>query len=162
MSRRIYHVTLLYICRKYLRWRNIDKKIYTPFLFSSGEAREVKVPEAVQAAAAALLSGSREFTVMATLQQEDRNAGTILAFSRGNQRYLELQSSGRKDEIRLHYIHSGAVHVETFPYRIADQRWHKVGGVSLLYSVIGHKNFHKKISFIPAIGTTALSKVPEE
>lgn len=85
------------------------------------------MPESVQQAAAALLSGTREFTMMATLQQEDRNAGTILAFSRGNQRYLELQSSGRKDEIRLHYIHDGAVHVETFPYRIADQRWHKVG-----------------------------------
>lgn len=93
-----------------------------------GESREVRVPEAVQKAAAALLSGTREFTMMATLQQEDRNAGTILAFSRGNQRYLELQSSGRKDEIRLHYIHDGAVHVETFPYRIADQRWHKVRG----------------------------------
>lgn len=86
----------------------------------------MRVPEGVQSAAAALLSGAREFTVMATVQQEDRNAGTILAFSRGNQRYLELQSSGRKDEIRLHYIHNGAIHVETFPYRIADQRWHKV------------------------------------
>nr|XP_045616855.1 protein kinase C-binding protein NELL2-like [Procambarus clarkii] len=100
-----------------------------PAIFLQGETREVRVPEAVQAAAAALLSSSREFTVMATLQQEDRNAGTILAFSRGNQRYLELQSSGRKDELRLHYIHNGAVHVETFPYRIADQRWHKVSVV---------------------------------
>ena len=77
-------------------------------------------------AATTLLTGTREFTVMATLQQEDRNAGTILAFSRGPQRYLELQSSGRKDEIRLHYVHNGAVHVETFPWRLADQRWHKV------------------------------------
>ncbi|KAK8386242.1 hypothetical protein O3P69_010740 [Scylla paramamosain] len=100
-----------------------------PAVFLQGESREVRMPEAVQKAAAALLSSAREFTMMATLQQEDRNAGTILAFSRGNQRYLELQSSGRKDEIRLHYIHNGAVHVETFPYRIADQRWHKVSVV---------------------------------
>ncbi|RXG56457.1 hypothetical protein Avbf_09836 [Armadillidium vulgare] len=41
-------------------------------------------------------------------------------------RFLELQSSGRKDEIRLHYIYEGAVHIEVFPFRLADQEWHKV------------------------------------
>ena len=43
-------------------------------------------------------------------------------------RYLELQSSGRKDEIRLHYTgqRDAMVHVETFPYRLADNVWHKV------------------------------------
>ncbi|XP_069969926.1 protein kinase C-binding protein NELL1 isoform X2 [Penaeus vannamei] len=102
---------------------------FAPAVFLQDEAREVRVTEAVQSAASSLLSGSREFTIMATLQQEDRNAGTILAFSRGNQPYLELQSSGRKDEIRLYYIHNGAAHVEVFPYRIADQRWHKVSVV---------------------------------
>ncbi|XP_076060602.1 protein kinase C-binding protein NELL1-like isoform X1 [Oratosquilla oratoria] len=99
---------------------------FAPAVFLQGESREVQVPDAVQRRAASLLSNTREFTVTATIQQEDRNAGTILAFSRGSQRFLELQSSGRKDEIRLHYIYGGSIHVETFPFRLADQRWHKV------------------------------------
>lgn len=43
-------------------------------------------------------------------------------------RYLELQSSGRKDELRLHYVsrRDGAVHVESFPFRLADGAWHRV------------------------------------
>lgn len=42
-------------------------------------------------------------------------------------RYLELQSSGRKDEIRLHYTgYDAMVHIETFPYHLADNIWHKV------------------------------------
>nr|CAD7437867.1 unnamed protein product [Timema bartmani] len=43
--------------------------------------------------------------------------------------YLELQSSGLRDEIRLHYrsTHdSSMIHVETFPFRLADNTWHKV------------------------------------
>lgn len=45
-----------------------------------------------------------------------------------NFRYLELQSSGRKDEIRLHYTSQldDVVHVEAFPYRLADNSWHKL------------------------------------
>lgn len=41
-------------------------------------------------------------------------------------RFLELQSSGRRDELRLHYSHRDKVLVETFPYRLADGSWHQV------------------------------------
>lgn len=43
-------------------------------------------------------------------------------------RYLELQSSGRKDELRLHYVsrRDGSIHVEAFPFRLADGAWHRV------------------------------------
>lgn len=43
-------------------------------------------------------------------------------------RYLELQSSGRKDEIRFHYKVQQEVtaKMETFPFRLADNEWHKV------------------------------------
>lgn len=43
-------------------------------------------------------------------------------------RYLELQSSGRRDEVRLHYVEAGGVtaRVETFPFRLADGAWHRV------------------------------------
>lgn len=39
-----------------------------------------------------------------------------------------MQSSGRKDEIRLHYTsqQDSVVHVETFPYRLADNLWHQL------------------------------------
>lgn len=53
-------------------------------------------------------------------------------------RFLELQSSGRKDEIRLHYTHAGEARVETFSHRLADGAWHRLavtvsGGVVTLY-----------------------------
>ena len=41
-------------------------------------------------------------------------------------RFLELESSGRRDELRLHYTHDQQTHVETFPYRIADNRWYQI------------------------------------
>ncbi|XP_068249419.1 protein kinase C-binding protein NELL2a-like isoform X1 [Palaemon carinicauda] len=135
---------------------------FAPAVFLQGESREVRVSDAVLAAAASLLTGSREFTVMATLQQEDRNAGTILAFSRGNQHFLELQASGRKDEIRLHYIHNGAVHVETFPYRIADQRWHKVSVVVSGNQVelwVDCSRVYRRLAPSPVTNLTALASL---
>ena len=50
-----------------------------------------------------------------------------------------MQSSGRKDEIRLHYMGvDGVARVETFPFRLADGAWHRLavtvsGGVASLY-----------------------------
>lgn len=46
-------------------------------------------------------------------------------------RYLELQSSGRRDEIRFHFTYitpngDKQVHTESFPYRLADDTWHRV------------------------------------
>lgn len=47
-------------------------------------------------------------------------------------RYLELQSSGRRNEIRIHYSYyvdpkdDLMVHMESFPYRLADNKWHKL------------------------------------
>lgn len=51
-----------------------------------------------------------------------------MSFAHGLNRYLELQSSGRKNEIRLHYTSrvDSKVYVETFHYRIADNLWHHV------------------------------------
>jgi len=43
-------------------------------------------------------------------------------------RYLELESSGRKDEVRLHYVSQSSrrVHTEVFAYSLADGHWHAV------------------------------------
>ena len=43
-------------------------------------------------------------------------------------RYLELESSGRRDELRLHYYapQEQRVITQTFPYRLADDQWHQL------------------------------------
>ncbi|KYM83336.1 Protein kinase C-binding protein NELL1 [Atta colombica] len=97
-------------------------------LLLSGEERELRLNEENFERAAALLRRVPEFTIAAALRQEEANSGTIVAFAHGNNRYLELQSSGRKDELRLHYVsrRDGTVHVEAFPFRLADGAWHRV------------------------------------
>nr|XP_012216966.1 PREDICTED: protein kinase C-binding protein NELL1-like isoform X2 [Linepithema humile] len=99
-----------------------------PAYYLQGEERELRLNEASFERAAALLRRVPEFTIAAALRQEEANSGTIVAFSHGNNRYLELQSSGRKDELRLHYVsrRDGTVHVEAFPFRLADGAWHRV------------------------------------
>ncbi|KAK7791795.1 hypothetical protein R5R35_010896 [Gryllus longicercus] len=99
-----------------------------PAFYLQGDYRDLRLPQPVYQRAVDLLRHNPEFTVAASLRQEEANSGTIVSFSHGYNRYLELQSSGRKDEIRLHYTsqHDSMVHVETFPYRLADNAWHKV------------------------------------
>ncbi|XP_057341580.1 protein kinase C-binding protein NELL1-like isoform X2 [Microplitis mediator] len=99
-----------------------------PAYYLEGEERDLQVSQSSFERAASLLRRVPEFTVAASLKQEEANSGTIIAFSHGNNRYLELQSSGRKDELRLHYVsrRDGAVHVEAFPFRLADGVWHRV------------------------------------
>ncbi|XP_034181764.2 protein kinase C-binding protein NELL1 isoform X7 [Osmia lignaria lignaria] len=96
--------------------------------YLQGEERELRLNEASFERAATLLRRVPEFTIAAALRQEEANSGTIVAFSHGNNRYLELQSSGRKNELRLYYIsrRDGAVHEEAFPFRLADGAWHRV------------------------------------
>ncbi|XP_043250299.1 protein kinase C-binding protein NELL1-like isoform X1 [Colletes gigas] len=99
-----------------------------PAYYLQGEERELRLNEASFERAVTLLQRVPEFTIAAALRQEEANSGTIVAFSHGNNRYLELQSSGRKDELRLHYVsrRDGTVHVEAFPFRLADGAWHRV------------------------------------
>ncbi|XP_011306410.1 protein kinase C-binding protein NELL1-like isoform X3 [Fopius arisanus] len=99
-----------------------------PAYYLQGEERDLQLSQTSFERAASLLRRVPEFTVAAALRQEEANSGTIVAFSHGNNRYLELQSSGRKDELRLHYVsrRDGTVHVESFPFRLADGAWHRV------------------------------------
>lgn len=99
-----------------------------PAYYLQGEERELRISDKYFQKAANLLRQCPAFTMVAILRQEEANSGTIIGFSYGNNRYLELQSSGRKDELRLHYVsrRDGTIHVERFPYRLADGEWHKV------------------------------------
>ncbi|XP_076370137.1 protein kinase C-binding protein NELL1-like isoform X1 [Tachypleus tridentatus] len=98
----------------------------TPAVKLTGVSRQLILSQELSRKAARLLATSNEFTFMVTLKQERRNTGTLFGFSEGNDRFLEIQSSGRKDEIRLHYTNNNMVYVETFPYRLADDKWHQV------------------------------------
>ncbi|XP_069703335.1 protein kinase C-binding protein NELL1-like isoform X3 [Periplaneta americana] len=93
-----------------------------------GEHRDLRLNAKVYEKAVGLLRNNSEFTVAASLRQEESNVGTIVSFAHGTNRYLELQSSGRKDEIRFHYKvqHETTAKMETFPFRLADNEWHKV------------------------------------
>ncbi|ODM95701.1 Protein kinase C-binding protein NELL2 [Orchesella cincta] len=66
--------------------------------------------------------GVNDFTISAIIKQNPNNVGTILAFSKGLLSALEIQSSGRKNELR---VISGSL-VETFPFRLADGSWHRL------------------------------------
>ncbi|XP_023727735.1 protein kinase C-binding protein NELL1 isoform X4 [Cryptotermes secundus] len=93
-----------------------------------GDRRDLRLNPKVYEKAVGLLRNNSEFTVAASLRQEESNVGTIVSFAHGTNRYLELQSSGRKDEIRFHYKVQQEVtaKMETFPFRLADNEWHKV------------------------------------
>uniref|UniRef100_A0A4W5MX20 Neural EGFL like 2 n=1 Tax=Hucho hucho TaxID=62062 RepID=A0A4W5MX20_9TELE len=92
-----------------------------------GSSREVKAPEDVSARMLQKLRGRTEFTVLVTLKQEHLNSGVILSIHHSEQRFLELESSGQRSEVRLHYRTKGQqAHTEVFPYSLADGQWHKV------------------------------------
>uniref|UniRef100_A0A336MBC7 CSON008848 protein n=1 Tax=Culicoides sonorensis TaxID=179676 RepID=A0A336MBC7_CULSO len=104
-----------------------DRQIYH---LQSGD-RNLVLPTTVYHRAADQLRNSMDYTIAAKLRQEVGNSGTIVSFSSDNTRYLELQSSGRRDEIRFHFTYitpngDKQVHTETFPYRLADYTWHRV------------------------------------
>lgn len=116
--------------KRYLRACSLRRwklKIIITF-FVTGDYRDLKLPPAAFQQITDLLRRSPEFTISAWLRQEAGNTGSIVSFTHGMNRYLELQSSGRKNEIRLHYTSrvDSKVYVETFPYRLADNSWHHV------------------------------------
>lgn len=54
-------------------------------------------------------------------------------------RFLELESSGQRSEVRLHYRTKGqTAHTEVFPYSLADDQWHKVSVAVSASHVILH------------------------
>lgn len=41
-------------------------------------------------------------------------------------RFFEIESSGVRDEIRIHYTHDQHNYVLTFRHKLADNEWHKL------------------------------------
>uniref|UniRef100_A0A8C7MWP4 Neural EGFL like 2b n=1 Tax=Oncorhynchus kisutch TaxID=8019 RepID=A0A8C7MWP4_ONCKI len=85
------------------------------------------------------LRDKTEFTVLATLKQERLNSGVLLSIHYAEHRYLELESSGQRNEIRLHYrTRDQRQHTEGFPYSLADDRWHKLSVAVSVSHVVLH------------------------
>ncbi|XP_061517893.1 protein kinase C-binding protein NELL1 isoform X4 [Anopheles gambiae] len=123
-----------------------------------GLDRNLVLPAAVFHRAVEQMKKSSEFTFSVVLKQEQSNSGTIISFSNGINRYLELQSSGRRDEIRFHYTHITAAGVtqiltETFPYRLADDIEHKVSltvsGTEMQLFIDCHPLYKRVTHFLP-------------
>ncbi|XP_056639963.1 protein kinase C-binding protein NELL2-like isoform X2 [Diorhabda sublineata] len=91
-----------------------------------GDNRDLRLPPLAFQQASNFLLSSAEFTIIAMLKQVPGNPGTIISFSHGINRSLELQSSGRHNQLRLYYTNGSKVYAETFPYYLADDNWHKV------------------------------------
>ncbi|XP_014671059.1 PREDICTED: protein kinase C-binding protein NELL2-like [Priapulus caudatus] len=83
--------------------------------------------------AKALIGASNELTFIATFKQQMKNTGSIFSLSEGNTPLLEIQSSGRKNEVRFTYTERGQVHTEVFPVAVTDEQWHR-----LALSLSGH------------------------
>ncbi|TRY56255.1 hypothetical protein DNTS_028374, partial [Danionella cerebrum] len=98
------------------------------FLFQ-GSSRSVRVPDAAAESVMQKLSGKKEFSISLTLQQDTQTTGVILSIRHRETRLLELESSGQKSEVRLHFqttAQNAHSHTETLPFTLADGRWHRV------------------------------------
>ncbi|XP_020501544.1 protein kinase C-binding protein NELL2a isoform X2 [Labrus bergylta] len=104
-----------------------------------GSSREVVAPVEVSEQMVQKLRGKNEFTVLVTLKQDHLNSGVILSIHHSEHRFLELESSGQRSELRLHYRTKGQqAHTEVFPYSLADDQWHKVSVAVSATHVILH------------------------
>lgn len=60
-------------------------------MYSTGDYRDLRLPPSIYQQAVTLLRNNPEFTMAASLRQEELNSGTILAFSHGFNRYGHSQ-----------------------------------------------------------------------
>ena len=133
---------------------------------TSGSSRSVYFSSPVRDSITSLLQSSKEFSFLTSIRQKRQNSGTIFAFSYGQyqtNRYLEIQSSGRQDVVRVHYQPATTspspanTRVETFPLRLADDSWHRLA-VSVsgdqIEVLLDCRSVHRRV--VPALDTSFL------
>jgi len=144
-----------------------------PAAYFSGSARAVYYSHRSRDRAASLIQASKEFTFLTSIRQHRLNTGTIFSFSYGKyqtNRYLEIQSSGRQNMLRIHYSpssvsqvwtthHPGTpdtqVRVESFPLRLADDSWHKLAVVvsgDQIEVLLDCRSVHRRV--VPPLDTS--------
>ncbi|XP_013918344.1 PREDICTED: protein kinase C-binding protein NELL2 isoform X2 [Thamnophis sirtalis] len=95
--------------------------------FFQGTARNIKVSPEKAELFFQKLRNKNEFTMLVSLKQTLLNSGVIFSVHHLDHRYLELESSGHRNEIRLHYrSETQRSHTEIFPYILADDKWHRL------------------------------------
>ncbi|KAJ6221167.1 hypothetical protein RDWZM_006979 [Blomia tropicalis] len=94
--------------------------------FYEDNSRNVQLNSVVCQKAVQLISRSNDVTFTATIRQAKGNTGALFAFTDGIHRVLEIQSSGRRRELRFQYRIQETVFSETFPIDLADDNWHKI------------------------------------
>lgn len=113
------------------------------------DSRYLKFSKQIYRKAIDVITKSNDVTFLFTFKQVRFNAGVLFAFTNGTHRYvfimfnlinwsidffpqlinnrvLEIQSSGRRKELRLYYLINGTVYSETFDVDLADNNWHKL------------------------------------
>uniref|UniRef100_A0AAY4EA35 Neural EGFL like 2 n=1 Tax=Denticeps clupeoides TaxID=299321 RepID=A0AAY4EA35_9TELE len=124
------------------------------FLFQ-GTSRNVRATEEGAERMLKKLRNRGEFTVVATLKQEHLNSGVILSIHHADQRFLELESSGQRNEVRLHFrTQANQAHTEIFPYTLADDQWHKVSLAISASHVILHvdcNRIYERVVEVPSM-----------
>jgi protein kinase C-binding protein NELL len=95
------------------------------------------------------------FVANETFSSSSSSSSYFYSFS---SRYLELQSSGRRNEIRFHFSYLGPknelmVNTEVFPYRLADNKWHKlalsISGTEIQLIVDCHPLYRRVTHHVP-------------
>ncbi|XP_035662918.1 protein kinase C-binding protein NELL2-like isoform X2 [Branchiostoma floridae] len=110
-------------------------------------------PEAFERARS-LLAKSDEVTFSAIIKQDNRNSGSIISFFGSDGRYLELETSRRKNTIRFHYRSRGKLQNEVFFYQL-DNQWHKVSltisGQQAILHVDCNQIYKRKLKATPSL-----------
>ncbi|XP_034260334.1 protein kinase C-binding protein NELL2 isoform X11 [Pantherophis guttatus] len=112
--------------------------------FFQGTARNIKVSPEKAELSFQKLRNKHEFTMLVSLKQTLLNSGVIFSIHHLDHRYLELESSGHRNEIRLHYrSENHRSHTEIFPYSLADDKWHRLSLAISASHLILHVNCNK-------------------
>ncbi|XP_070804065.1 protein kinase C-binding protein NELL2 [Pituophis catenifer annectens] len=112
--------------------------------FFQGTARNIKVSPEKAELFFQKLRNKHEFTMLVSLKQTLLNSGVIFSIHHLDHRYLELESSGHRNEIRLHYrSENHRSHTEIFPYILADDKWHRLSLAISASHLILHVNCNK-------------------
>ncbi|XP_078662840.1 protein kinase C-binding protein NELL2-like isoform X2 [Branchiostoma floridae x Branchiostoma belcheri] len=104
--------------------------------------------------ALSLLAKSDEVTFSAIIKQDNRNSGSIISFFGSDGRYLELETSRRKNTIRFHYRSRGKLYNEAFVYQL-DNQWHKISltisGQQAILHVDCNQIYKRKLKATPSL-----------
>jgi len=145
----------------------------SPAAFFSGSSRAVYYSSNTRDSITSLIQSSKEFSFLTSIRQNRQNTGTIFAFSYGKyqtNRYLEIQSSGRQDVLRVHYSPVATtwtpgmpgppdqdVRVESFPLHLADDSWHRLAVIvsgDQIEVLLDCRSVHRRV--VPPIDTSFL------